>query len=572
MVDSVSGASFANNPVYQYHYEQWQIMKKKYGTDMSFTRYLRQLNVDFDMSMQGVENLVETGDWNKGDGIDGNTINYNRHVDGENHNNQMYQTDDMEGFYEIDWESGTYNKTDREGAAKALGLGYGFDYDTIVFGNGVAEITDFTFGNLDDGQDRNEYNLEGVYKNITYAIQEFDPCYLVDSSLSNPNDPEYQKAMKNWEYLCATATQWMSASDYEELAGLDENSAEYKNKIISIILDRLDQMKAFNDHDHVEYSGDVTDPGKDGAVDGSNGNDSSSDPNYAGTYDKSSLLSKTSLYGDYLGNKSSSCSSYDSKSKCLAEGISNFTAEAQAKLTEVGNALKNELQAKLGSSYDASAVDAYIQKALLSTIEHFTSDIPTLSKDYGDDGNYHTRDTDFTLVYARRKNNAGRITYNNKNLIDYFLREFDSISTNNGKTQEQVNADKAENEKVLEDYKKFYAFNIKGSDIRVDNVKSEYTVSMTGGNYKQDAKNNVLTPYSEKIMSVIKSKCPKLSESQIQTVLDSAMSYALSDSSWVSANGNIATGGTYTINTDKLVESFGSYIKQAITKVSGYEP
>lgn len=569
MVDSVNGASFANNPVYQYHYEQWQIMKKKYGTDMSFTRYLRQLNVDFDMSMQGVENLVETGDWNKGDGIDGNTINYNRHVDGENKNNQMYQTDDMEGFYEIDWESGTYNKTDREGAAKALGLGYGFDYDTIVFGNGVAEITDFTFGNLDDGQDRNEYNLEGVYKNITYAIQEFDPCYLVDSSLSNPNDPEYQKAMKNWEYLCATATQWMSASDYEELAGLDENSAEYKNKIISIILDRLDQMKAFNDHDHVEYSGDVTDPGKDSAVDGSTDGTNSEKGTETLNYNRTDVIKASGLFNDYMTGTNWTGQWFEDGGRSnRRENRNKAIVEGRNYISQTLDAVISNLKAQAGDSW----TDEMAKYAESAKDEMLFGFVDTSEESICDNGTIKSGSVWGATDCKKGGAQDARAVVKINTLLDNFFSKFDSLCKSGGKTQAEIDAAKKEKEELKDNYKTFYNLNIKGSDIRVDNVKSEYTVSMTGGNYKQDAKNNVLTPYSEKIMSVIKSKCPKLSESQIQTVLDSAMSYALSDSSWVSANGNIATGGTYTINTDKLVESFGSYIKQAITKVSGYEP
>lgn len=571
MVNGIN--SLANSDTYNFHYQQYLDMKKHYGADLTFQQYLDLTNVGSDFAMQRMENHLETGDANKGDGIDGNNLNNNRHVSSAtNQNGQMFQTEDKEGYFEVDWDTGAVSYTnDKKEAAAALGLDTdNCDFDTIVFGYGTAEITDFVFNGLDDGQDRTEYNVNGLYKNIQYAVQEFDPCYILDSSLQNMSDPEYQKALHNWEYLSATASQWMSDSDLAKLAELEPNSAEYKQALIDIILSKLDQSSSFTDHDHVKNTG--NEGTVDGGNDSGNGTDNTEPPkaDYTG-YDKDKLISNTSLYGDYLGNKSTDCSSYGSKSETQSEGIANFTVQAKAKLSEIGASLQTQLKAELGDAYDAATVSDYIEKSIRSTIKHFTSDIPTLSKDYGNNANYHTRDSDFTLVFARRKNNAGRITYNNKNLIDYFLKEFDAMAASGGKTTEEVNKENAEKDKLKADYKTFYNTNIKSASMGVPNIKSEYTVPMMGGNYKEEAQNKVLTPYANKIISTVKGKCPNLSEAQIKAIVDKAMNNTISDDSWLTTNGNISNGGTYSINTDKLLDSFAQNIKDAIVS-AGYDP
>ena len=94
---------------------------------------------------------------------------------------------------------------------------------------------------------------------------------------------------------------------------------------------------------------------------------------------------------------------------------------------------------------------------------------------------------------------------------------------------------------------------------------------MISGNYKQEAQNKVLTPYANKIVSAVKGKCPNLTTAQIQGIVDRAMSATLNDDSWVTAVGNISNGGTYHIDTDKLLDSFAENIRAQIVN-AGYEP
>ena len=569
MVDSIG--SMANNSYYQTLYKNYQAaLAQRGGSGLSFQMYLRQLNVDYDTVMQGFENVIETGDARYGDGTDGNTLSTNRYVNGAN-NTQMYQTEDLEGYYEIDWNSGEYKHiTDTQTAAAALGLDTEtYNFDTIVLGQNSAEVTDFVFSDLSDGQQRQEYTVNGSYRNITYAVQEFDPCYILDSALQDATDEEYQKALNNWEYLSATVTQWISESELEALNALEPNSAEYKQALIDIILDKLDQTGSFGDHTHVENVN-GSNPIDDVAGSGSDVNDDSTTENVPLEYDRDIVLSNTSIYGDYVANRCATTSAYGSKSDVLSEGIANFTAEAQSKLTELGNALKAQLQVEMGDAYDSAKIDEYVEKAILSTINHFTSEVPTLSKDYGVGGNYRTRDTDFTLTYSRRKNNSGRITYNIKNLCNYFLDEFDTMYANNGKTADELEAEAQEREKLKGDYEKFYNYDVKTAE--VSNVKSEYTVSMIGGNYKTDAENNVIAPYKEAAIKAIKEKCPKIDDSQIENIINAAAEAALNETSWITMNGNISTGGTYTINTDKLLDEFNAKIKEAIKASGAYNP
>ena len=69
-----------------------------------------------------------------------------------------------------------------------------------------------------------------------------------------------------------------------------------------------------------------------------------------------------------------------------------------------------------------------------------------------------------------------------------------------------------------------------------------------------------------------KEKCPNISEATIEKLVNAAAESTLNKTSWVTTNGNIATGGTYTINTDKLLDEFNAQIKAAIKASGAYNP
>lgn len=556
MVDSVG--SMANNSYYQTLYNNYLELKKTMGGELSFQSYLRKLNVDYSTVMQGFENVIETGDARKGDGVDGNTISNSRHVNGEN-NTQMYQTEDQEGFYDINWDTGEYKyMTDTQEVAKTLGLDTdNYQFDTIVFGAGSAEVTDFVFSNLSDGQQREEYTVNGSYRNITYAVQEFDPCYILDSALQDATDEEYQKALNNWEYLSATVTQWITDAELEALNELEPNSAEYKQALIDLILEKLDQTQSFGDHTHVENKNAVD------AIENITGTETGVTDSESGTvpeYDRSQVMYNSSISNDYTSGVSRAT---DTRSEDKQKVKSEALSMAQSDLNAAASALKAQLGDQL-----TDAMSAYIDKAIQNTLQYLSDN--TTQWQCG--GDYRMSTTDDRLGYGDRHDGKDKVrgVYNVQAVVNHFFDEFNTLCANNGKSSAEVQAEAAEKERLKGEYQTFYNFNVKS--VTVEGTKSEYTVSMTGGNYKNDAKNNVIDPYKEAAIKAIKQKCPNISESQIEKIINAAAESTLSKTSWVTTNGNIATGGTYTINTDKLLDEFNAQIKAAIKASGAYDP
>lgn len=556
MVDSVG--SMANNSYYQTLYNNYLELKKTMGGELSFQSYLRKLNVDYSTVMQGFENVIETGDARKGDGVDGNTISNSRHVNGEN-NTQMYQTEDQEGFYDINWDTGEYKyMTDTQEVAKTLGLDTdNYQFDTIVFGAGSAEVTDFVFSNLSDGQQREEYTVNGSYRNITYAVQEFDPCYILDSALQDATDEEYQKALNNWEYLSATVTQWITDAELEALNELEPNSAEYKQALIDLILEKLDQTQSFGDHTHVENKNAVD------AIENITGTETGVTDSESGTvpeYDRSQVMYNSSISNDYTSGVSRAT---DTRSEDKQKVKSEALSMAQSDLNAAASALKAQLGDQL-----TDAMSAYIDKAIQNTLQYLSDN--TTQWQCG--GDYRMSTTDDRLGYGDRHDGKDKVrgVYNVQAVVNHFFDEFNTLCANNGKSSAEVQAEAEEKERLKGEYQTFYNYNVKTAS--VSGTKSEYTVSMTGGNYKNDAKNNVIDPYKEAAIKAIKQKCPNISESQIEKIINAAAESTLSKTSWVTTNGNIATGGTYTINTDKLLDEFNAQIKAAIKASGAYDP
>ncbi len=558
MVDSIG--SMANNSYYQTLYKNYQAaLAQRGGSGLSFQMYLRQLNVDYDTVMQGFENVIETGDARYGDGTDGNTLSTNRYVNGAN-NTQMYQTEDLEGYYEIDWNSGEYKHiTDTQTAAAALGLDTEtYNFDTIVLGQNSAEVTDFVFSDLSDGQQRQEYTVNGSYRNITYAVQEFDPCYILDSALQDATDEEYQKALNNWQYLSATVTQWITEDELAALNALEPNSAEYKQALIDIILEKLDQTGSFGDHTHVENVN-GSNPIDDVAGSETGTGELTSDESAIPEYDRSEVMYNSSISTDYTVGVTRVANRTDDRSATRAEALSlartDLDAAASALRASLGDQLTDEM-------------DSYIEKAIQNTIQYLNDNTYQFHADGGD---YTRPVTEDRLAYGKRNGQSEvRATYNVQGIVNHFFDEFDTMCANGGKSSAEVEAENKEREQLKGEYENFYNYDVKTAE--VSNVKSEYTVSMIGGNYKTDAENNVIAPYKEAAIKAIKEKCPKIDDSQIENIINAAAEAALNETSWVTMNGNISTGGTYTINTDKLLDEFNAKIKEAIKASGAYNP
>lgn len=566
MVDSVG--SIAGNSYYQTHYNNYIAYKQQTGQDISFQGYLRGIKVDYATVMQGFENVIETGNSQKGDGVDGNTLSSQRHVNGAN-NTQMYQTDDLEGFYDINWETGEYKYiTDTQEAAKSLGLDTeSYNVDSIVFGAGRAEITDFVFSNLSDGQQREEYDVNGAYKNITFAVQEFDPCYILDSALQDATDEEYQKALNNWDYLSATVTQWVTDAELEALNAIDPNSVEYKQALIDLILDKLDQTKSFTDHTHVENKNAVD------AIDKIAGTESSSGSEVAQPekldYDKNQIIKNAGLYNEYMTGY-------------------NWTGDWHEDGGRGNRRTNRDLAIVDGRNYMSTTIDTIISNLKAQAGDNWTDEMAKYAESAKDEIIAGFKDTSEEKICDNGviKNNSyagatdckgggaqdARAVVKIDNLLNQFFSKFDSLCESGGKTESEIAAENAEKERLKGEYQTFYNFNVKSIDMSSEGIKSEYTVSMTGGNYKTDAQNNIINPYKEKAIKAIKEKCPNISEAQIEKIITAAAESTLNKNSWVTTNGNIATGGTYTINTDKLLDEFNAQIKAAIKSSGAYDP
>ena len=250
---SGSGGSIKDLSAYQTYYPMYEAYCQSVDDNLSFEAWLIMKGYIKNFNQQ-VENYIETGNEKRGDESK-NTIDSNHHV--SNGTGALYQSVDDDTYYEFDWESGTYKViTDKEDIADALGMPSGHNIDMINLGYMNAEITDITFGNLDDGQNSTTRDLYGNYANVSYTQQEFDIHYILDALLMNPNDPQYQIAKEVFDELCANTSQWLPDSDLEELNQIAEefgvNSAEYKTRLQEILLANLDQAQEWvDDHAHV---------------------------------------------------------------------------------------------------------------------------------------------------------------------------------------------------------------------------------------------------------------------------------------------------------------------------------
>ena len=255
MVDGVGGVttgSLRDFDLYNQYYSEYLAYNQNTGGTLSFEAYLR-LKGRIGYFNEQLENFLETGNANHGDGVKGNTISDNRHV--ANGNKAIYQSQDEDTYYEFDFESGTYSIIQGSDEA-AVALGFGSNtVDTLDMGYKSATATDYTFGNLDDGQD----SMVSGYGNVAYVQQEFDIHYILNALLMNPDDPQYQIAAGIFNDLSEHLTQWCSQADIDALdqvaAQYGVESAEYKEKLKEVILANLDQANEWvEDHAHVEYT------------------------------------------------------------------------------------------------------------------------------------------------------------------------------------------------------------------------------------------------------------------------------------------------------------------------------
>lgn len=558
MVQGVGGTgnnsgSMSDIYLYNMYKNEWETYRKNHPeSSMSFEDYL-QMKGYLNYFNQQVENYVETGSTLQGDGKNGNTLSTGRMV--ANQTSSIYQGEDEETYYEFDYDSGTYRKIEgKEDVAKALGLSSEQNVDTIVFGYDSVAITDYTFGNLDDGQDSSSYRVNGKYSNVTLTNQEFDIHYILNALLMDPTDPQYQIAKGVFDDLCAHASQWLPDTDMDELdavaAEYGTNSAEYKAKLQEILLKNLDQAQEWvEEHTHVKNTSasgslienDTTTDGT-GGTDGTDGSE-----NTTGTipdYDKSSVLNSAGLLADYTNNtiwQSEKVNrSGKSQEECRSQALAKSSAYAESVLSQV----ESTLIAQLGDQC-TEEIQKYIAKAKQTALE-----------------NKSWQSTEWHSAMLN-KNKGFTSTCEVRTLVDIFFNEFNTLCQNKGKTNAEVEAEKkAAEEKAAREksaYQSIYNTDYQSlasevganKDIQVVNASSAAEI-------QSKAESEILNPIKNKIIAQY---AGTITASDLQNMLDNAATAALSDcTEWASTTNNYV----YTIDSSLLISKFQENVKTII--------
>lgn len=548
-----NSGSMSDIYLYNMYKNEWETYRKNHPeSSMSFEDYL-QMKGYLNYFNQQVENYVETGSTLQGDGQSGNTLSTSRMV--ANQTSSIYQGEDEETYYEFDYDSGTYRKIEgKEDVAKALGLSSEQNVDTIVFGYDSVAITDYTFGNLDDGQDSSSYRVNGKYSNVTLVNQEFDIHYILNALLMDPTDPQYQIAKGVFDDLCAHASQWLPDTDMDELdavaAEYGTNSAEYKAKLQEILLKNLDQAQEWvEEHTHVKNTSasgslienDTTTDGT-GCTDGTDGSE-----NTTGTipdYDKSSVLNSAGLLADYTNNtiwQSEKVNrSGKSQEECRSQALAKSSAYAESVLSQV----ESTLIAQLGDQC-TEEIQKYIAKAKQTALE-----------------NKSWQSTEWHSAMLN-KNKGFTSTCEVRTLVDIFFNEFNTLCQNKGKTNAEVEAEKkAAEEKAAREksaYQSIYNTDYQSlasevganKDIQVVNASSAAEI-------QSKAESEILNPIKNKIIAQY---AGTITASDLQNMLDNAATAALSDcTEWASTTNNYV----YTIDSSLLISKFQENVKTII--------
>lgn len=548
-----NSGSMSDIYLYNMYKKEWETYRKNHPeSSMSFEDYL-QMKGYLNYFNQQVENYVETGSTLQGDGQSGNTLSTSRMV--ANQTSSIYQGEDEETYYEFDYDSGTYRKIEgKEDVAKALGLSSEQNVDTIVFGYDSVAITDYTFGNLDDGQDSSSYRVNGKYSNVTLVNQEFDIHYILNALLMDPTDPQYQIAKGVFDDLCAHASQWLPDTDMDELdavaAEYGTNSAEYKAKLQEILLKNLDQAQEWvEEHTHVKNTSasgslienDTTTDGT-GGTDGTDGSE-----NTTGTipdYDKSSVLNSAGLLADYTNNTIWQSEKVNRSGKSQEECRSQALAKSSAYAESVLSQIESTLIAQLGDQC-TEEIQKYIAKAKQTALE-----------------NKSWQSTEWHSAMLN-KNKGFTSTCEVRTLVDIFFNEFNTLCQNKGKTNAEVEAEKkAAEEKAAREksaYQSIYNTDYQSlasevganKDIQVVNASSAAEI-------QAKAESEILNPIKNKIIAQY---AGTITASDLQNMLDNAATAALSDcTEWASTTNNYV----YTIDSSLLISKFQENVKTII--------
>ena len=551
MVDGIGSnltGSIKETIVYQTYYKMYQEAIKKGDCTVSFEAWLQATGKRAYFTQQ-IENYLETGNENYGDDTK-DTLNIGRHI--TSGDGGIYQSEDEETFYQFDWDSGTYTILEgKEAAAKAMGLPDDVDVDTLTLGFQKAQITNYTFGNLDDGQQSSMQVLNGAYSGVTYVNQEFDPHYILNALYMDPTDPQYNIAKGIFDDLCANINQWLPESEQIELDSIateyGTDSVEYKDALKDAILRNLDQANEWvEEHGHVENvnSGTLTNPEdiyNDGTV---NGDSTENEETPIPEYDKTNVIEAAGLSDDYRKHYYGSWHYKDGQERDSAK------SDALAYVDQLISTLISTMASQMGEKY-TKEIEDYAIKAKQAIL-----DKPELAQSYEGKGGSWFKDY------------GARADIDNKAVIDAFFSEFDSMCANNGKTSEQVAADqKAQEEKAAAEKDSYqYFYNMNFSEIATEaGVKDTQAVNVSSAaEIKAKAESDILEPLMIRIKAKLSGK--NIPDSDLKAIFEYATQNALANpNDWASTTNNVV----YNINSEKVVSLFESAVKEAI-KAKGY--
>lgn len=549
-----SVGSIKNLPIYQQYYQYYQEYNQKNNRNLTFDAYLDLAGYK-QYFLEQIENYIETGNPNGGDGKKGNTISNTRYIN--NGNSSIYQSADDETYYEFDFDKGTYTvHQGNDSVAALLGLS-GKDYDTIQFGYQTANVTNYTFGDLEDGQDSSTIKDNSPYfYNVSYNTQEFDIHYVLNGLLMNPDDPQYQIATEIFNNLIDTMHQWCPQSDLQALdaiaAQYGTESAEYKEKLKEVILNNLDQANEWiEDHDHLEYKVDAS-------VNLGAEQEGGTQENKPPEYDKTKVLSAAGLSGLYNSDYMWSGGWHEkgSKDECQERAKGDAITQLSAYISQLATALR----AQIGDAWTQEMED-YLAKVEAYIYDGF---FITDDEDICDNGKIKTNDWATTDC----KGGGGgdfRAIISVQNLTDAFFAEFDRLCKAGGKTQAEIDAEKAEKEKKKSNYQSLYGANL--NSIATSAGIKDVTVVPTGSNQYYDIQEKAESEVVQPLIDELKGKYPNIPEAELLELLEAAGTAALANpNAWATTTNNY----TYTIDADALIDIFEEYVKEGI-KSKGYE-
>ena len=540
---------------YQVLYKQYQsyIMQNS-DSNWSFEDWLL-LTGKLVYFNQWTENYIESGGKNftNGDGVSGNTISGGSHVNGGS--SAIYQSSDDETYYQFNYETGEYRVLHgNEEIAAALGLPEGTNIDMIEFGTFSAQITDITFGGLDDGQDATNFRVNGNYHGVTMTDQEFDIHYILNALLMDPTDPQYQIAKAVFDKLCANTNQWLPQSDLDMLNEVAEKygteSAEYKAVLKDVLLSNLDQANEWvEDHTHVAHNQTSLEQlGSSSGTEGSTGSEDTSGTesteDSVPEYDKTDVLTVAGLANAYSRGDTRKVESTNN-----SEG--NRRKELQALMDQDLDTIANALVSELGDQM-TDEIQSYINKAK-AAVAGKSELIRTWSEKHG--------------FLNMHKKTLGE--YSIKEVVDAFFNEFNTLCANGGKSTTEVAAEEqAKQEQSAKEeavFKELYSMDI-GSMAKDAGVDKDAQVvnPSSASEIQAKAESDILQPLMNKIKAQLSGK--GVSDADIDSALQQCASYALSYcTEWASTSNNYV----YTIDADKLIDKFEEAVKE-IVKNKGY--